>query len=87
MRSADGSKTWFDPMVGLQLRTPENGSRWHAQVYTEIGGFGAGSDFTWQIFPTVGYKFSDRFSLEVGYRWLDLDADGRLRTEVVWVTP
>ena len=47
--------------------------RVQARVYTEIGGFGVGSDFTWQIFPTVGYKFSDRFSLEVGYRWLDLD--------------
>ena len=28
---------------------------------------------TWQIFPTVGFKFTDHFSLEVGYRWLDLD--------------
>jgi len=39
------------PMVGLQLRTPENGKRWHAQVYTEIGGFGVGSDFAWQCSP------------------------------------
>ena len=46
VRSVDGAKTWFDPLVGLQLRTPANGKRWHAQVYTEIGGFGAGSTFT-----------------------------------------
>ena len=65
-------KTWVDPLVGLILRTPGE-HRVHARVYTEIGGFGAGSDFTWQIFPTVGFKFTDRFSLEVGYRWLDLD--------------
>ena len=26
------------------------------QVYSEVGGFGAGSDFTWQIFPTVGVQ-------------------------------
>jgi hypothetical protein len=68
----DQDKTWVDPLVGLILRTPGQ-HRVHAKLYTEIGGFGAGSDFTWQIFPTVGYKFSDRFSLEVGYRWLDLD--------------
>jgi opacity protein-like surface antigen len=68
----DQDQTWVDPLVGLILRTP-GGNRLHAQVYTEIGGFGAGSDFTWQVFPTVGYKFTDRFSLEVGYRWLDLD--------------
>jgi len=73
VRSVDGSKTWFDPMVGLQLRTPENGKRWHAQVYTEIGGFSVGSCLAWQIFPTVGVSLSKNASLEIGYRWLDLD--------------
>lgn len=43
------------------------------KVYTEIGGFGVGSKFTWQVFPTVGFKFTDRVSLELGYRWLDID--------------
>jgi hypothetical protein len=72
-RSADGSKTWFDPIVGLQLRTPGAGKRWHAQVYTEIGGFGVGSTFTWQVFPTIGVNLTKRSSLEFGYRWLDID--------------
>jgi hypothetical protein len=71
--SVDGSKTWFDPIVGLQLKTPPAGSRWHAQVYTEIGGFGAGSTFTWQIFPTVGVNLAKWVSLDFGYRWLDID--------------
>jgi hypothetical protein len=73
VRSVDGSKTWFDPIVGLQLHTPASGKRWHAQVYTEIGGFGVGSTFTWQIFPTVGVDLTKRASLEFGYRWLDID--------------
>jgi len=73
VRSVDGSKTWFDPIVGLQLRTPENGKRWHAQVYSEIGGFGVGSTFTWQIFPTVGVNLSKAASIEFGYRWLDIN--------------
>jgi hypothetical protein len=72
-RSADDTKTWFDPIVGLQLRTPEAGKRWHAQVYTEIGGFGVGSTFTWQVFPTVGVNVAKWGSLETGYRWLDID--------------
>jgi hypothetical protein len=71
--SADGSKTWADPLVGVQFRTPENGSRWHAQVYTEIGGFGVGSTFSWQVFPTIGVNLSKNASLEFGYRWLDID--------------
>jgi hypothetical protein len=73
VRSVDGSKTWFDPLVGLQLHTPENGKRWHAQLYTEIGGFGAGSSFTWQVFPTVGVNLAKWASIELGYRWLDID--------------
>lgn len=73
VRSVDDSKTWFDPIVGVQLRTPDSGGRFHAQVYTEIGGFGVGSDFTWQIFPTIGVRLTERASLELGYRWLDID--------------
>ena len=73
VRSVDGSKTWVDPIVGVQLRTPETGKRWHAQVYTEIGGFSVGSCLAWQVFPTVGVNLSKNASLEVGYRWLDID--------------
>ena len=84
-RSADGSKTWFDPLVGLQLHTPETGKRWHAQVYTEIGGFGVGSTFTWQIFPTVGVNLAKWASLEFGYRWLDIDySSGENATLFKW---
>jgi hypothetical protein len=73
VHSADGSKTWVDPIVGAQLHTAEDGKRWHAQIYAEVGGFGAGSTFTWQFFPTVGVDLTKRASLEFGYRWLDID--------------
>ena len=65
-------KTWVDPLVGLVLHSSGE-RRVQLKVYTEIGGFGVGSDFTWQVFPTVGFKFTDHFSLEAGYRWLDMD--------------
>jgi hypothetical protein len=65
-------ETWVDPLVGLALRSARE-HRVRLQLYTEIGGFGVGSDFTWQIFPTLGIKLADRLSLEVGYRWLDMD--------------
>jgi hypothetical protein len=70
--SVDQSKTWVDPIVGLTLRTPP-GRRVMARVYTEIGGFGVGSDFTWQIFPSVGFRLGRVSSIELGYRWLDID--------------
>jgi len=73
LASVDGSNTWVDPIVGLQLHTPDNGKRWHAQVYTEIGGFGAGSDLTWQVFPTFGVDLARWVSIDFGYRWLAID--------------
>ena len=73
MSSVDGSRSWVDPVVGLQLRTPDKGGRWYAQVYSEVGGFGAGSDFTWQVFPTVGVKLAKWAALDFGYRWLGID--------------
>jgi len=85
VRSVDGSKTWFDPIVGLQLKTPDTGRRWHAQVYTEIGGFGAGSTFTWQVFPTFGVNLAKWVSLDFGYRWLDIDySSGEDETLFKW---
>jgi hypothetical protein len=61
----------------VQFRTPENGKRWHAQVYTEFGRFCVGSSFTWQIFPTVGVNISKVASIDLGYRWLDIDYSSR----------
>jgi hypothetical protein len=65
-------KTWADPIAGLTLRTPA-GRPVQLRVYSEIGGFGVGSDFTWQVFPTVGIRLTGSASLELGYRWLDVD--------------
>ncbi len=66
------NKTWVDPIVGLTLRTPPDRFL-QLRLYSEIGGFGVGSDFTWQAFPTVGVKLAPGFALEFGYRWLDID--------------
>ncbi|MGZ8822217.1 MAG: hypothetical protein ACXWX1_12955 [Aeromicrobium sp.] len=70
--SRDQDKTWVDPIVGLVLRSPD-AKRMTFRLYTEIGGFGAGSDFTWQLFPTVGFSLTKQASLDFGYRWLDID--------------
>lgn len=65
-------KTWLDPIAGITLRTPAD-HRAQLRLYTEVGGFGAGSDFTWQVFPTVSLRLTQKTSLDLGYRWLDLD--------------
>jgi hypothetical protein len=65
-------KTWVDPIVGLSLRSSE-AKRLRFRLYTEIGGFGMGSDFAWQVFPNLGIRLTDKPSLDFGYRWLDID--------------
>lgn len=46
---------------------------------------GLGSDFTWQVLPTVGIRLTRSASLELGYRWLDLDyASGEGSGEFGW---
>ena len=65
-------KTWLDPIAGVTLRSPAD-HRAQVRLYTEVGGFGAGSDFTWQVFPTVSLKLTQSASLDFGYRWLDVD--------------
>ena len=47
--------------------------RLRAAICLEVGGFGLGSDFAWQVCPTVGVQASHRFGLDFGWRWLAAD--------------
>lgn len=70
------TRDWVDPIVGVVLRTPGRG-RWQAALIADVGGFGVGSDSTWQVFPTVGFDLtkSKSVSMELGWRLLDVDYD------------
>ena len=71
-RTVEQNETWVDPVTGLLLRTPET-HRVGLRLYTEIGGFGVGSNFSWQVFPVLVVRLTDTASIDVAYRWLDLD--------------
>ncbi len=43
------------------------------EVRGDLGGFGLGSNFTWQIEPLLNWHFSQLGSLQGGYRWLSTD--------------
>lgn len=66
------SLEWVDPVVGLRAFVPltENLS---LQGEADIGGFGAGSNFTWSALATVNYVFSDHLSASAGYKALGVD--------------
>ncbi len=49
--------------------------RWTLGAYADYGGFGAGSDSTWQAMAGADYRFSDTASAKFGYRALSVDYD------------
>lgn len=64
-----GKQTWFDPLIAARLMAPlEN--RWSLGVSGDIGGFGVGSSFAWQVLPFAGYRFTRVFQLVLAYRAL-----------------
>jgi hypothetical protein len=70
--SSSGSQDWWDPFVGANLGLPL-GKSFSLNLRGDIGGFGVGSDLTWQVFPFFNWQFTKWGSLQAGYRWLDMD--------------
>lgn len=66
------SKTWYDPVVIARL-TADIHDKWLFQFRGDIGGFGIGSDLTWQLHATAGYRFTKLFQMSLGYRILSTD--------------
>jgi hypothetical protein len=69
---SDGA-TWVDPIVGAKARYNIDES-WYLTGFAAIGGFGAGSDVTWDLLGGVGYQYNDWLSF-TGYRALGVDYD------------
>ena len=72
----DASKTidWVDPVVGARVRV-DLSDRLSLGVLADFGGFGVGSacDSTWNLFGALGWKASERWSLHLGYKILDIE--------------
>lgn len=74
-RSAEDGESWVDPIVGARLRAPNTG-KWILEFRGDIGGFGVGSDFAWQIHPRAGYRLSNLVELGLAYRVISMDYAG-----------
>jgi len=71
-----GSVDWIDPFVGARVR--QGLAPGHALTLRgDIGGFGVGSDFSWQVIATYDFALRawERYVLDgyVGYRALSVD--------------
>ena len=66
------NQNWAEPFVGLRGQTdPSNKLSLVAEG--NIGGFGAGSDFSWKTLVAVGFRVSRSFRILGGYRALGQD--------------
>jgi hypothetical protein len=74
--AASNDMEWVDPFVGFRLRHAMGPSK---ELSLEGDGFGAGSDFSWQIVSTYGFDTSlcgTPFHAVLGYRALAVDFSG-----------
>lgn len=67
-----GADDWIDPIVGLDYRRALS-DKWQFYGRGDVGGFGVGSDLTWQLAAYFGYMPSKNWNLFAGYRHLDFD--------------
>lgn len=70
-----GTLEWVDPVVGARLRH-QMASGSELVLLGDIGGFGAGSEFSWQVVGTYGFDvmcFGTPFRTVFGYRALAVD--------------
>jgi hypothetical protein len=67
-----GSQDWADPIVGALVHLTL-AQKLTFEFHGDVGGFGIGSDLTWQVFPYLSWRFSRVVSAEAGYRLIDTD--------------
>ena len=68
----DATKRWVDPIVGLRF-SPELSKRFSLLTRIDVGGFGAGSDLSWQLHAYGLWHVTEKGSIAFGYRVLDID--------------
>lgn len=69
--------SWVDPLIAARVAVPLS-EEWALTGFADWGGSG-GDDETWQVFGSVKYAFSDKWSTQVGYRYMEIskELDGR----------
>lgn len=68
----EAGERWIDPFIGARV-IADLGRRWSVRARGDFGGFGIGSDLTWNLLGGVGYLINDRVALRAGYRHLAVD--------------
>ena len=70
--AARSDSTFVDPVAGVRWRQ-QLAPRWSSMAYVDVGGFGLGSDVTWQLLALANYQASEQVFVSLGYRHQQLD--------------
>jgi hypothetical protein len=70
--SVDQGKDWVDPYLGVRWNW-KFAEKWGLRLRTDIGGFGIGSDLSWNLVGLVDFKPWKHVGLFGGYRVLYQD--------------
>lgn len=71
---ASVGETLLDPVVGLRATIPL-GSHFQFVTLADVGGFGVGTDLSYQVLATIGWKVSSSVGIGLGWRQLGMDFD------------
>lgn len=72
-RKVSNTEDWVDPLLGLKGFSTLGDSQFFLSGGLLLGGFGAGSDFMWDVNVNLGYQWTETFSTTLGYRYLKVD--------------
>ncbi|MCL6740616.1 hypothetical protein LZ518_05650 [Sphingomonas sp. RB56-2] len=70
----DATESWVDPILAAHVGIPI-GAKTTLAIYGDIGGFGVGSDLTWQAVIGVQHRIGSNWQLSAGWRHYAVDYD------------
>ena len=66
---------WVDPWIGARVVQPLSDT-FAVRLRGDVGGFGVGTDFTWQAIAVLAATVGRAVTIDVGYRAIGLDYEG-----------
>jgi hypothetical protein len=73
-RRFNAGQDWIDPLIGFRYGGPIS-RRWLFSLRGDVGGFGLGSDLTWNLRTGFGVEVSEVTTLRFGWHTMDFDYD------------
>ncbi len=70
--TAGQTQSWIDPVFGARFRLNLN-KGFFVNINGDAGGFGVGSQLTYQTYAGIGKEFKKKYSMLFGYRYLFVD--------------